>query len=358
MSTNTSDRLQLFLMVQGISSKLTLEQAAANHGMGQVPTYWDAKVVPPEIVIPGIVPYLQQTQFPNASFFVYSYRGSLDNGNPLPYDCTETFSHPLKDDILTFGTQMTRILKHNPNFIGRPTDVYIIGHSLGGVVAFGYLASLNHTRALTSSTLYDLQARLKGVVTLDSPIGGVTGNKRYQGLIKDAAGRPKGCPEIKNLPSLPSVDDLVQIFATNNGDGHPQGAEASLSKALFQRPGPAVSNQALAELSARVGIPVLTIGNTSDLFWDPSICTIDGDFRTTQWVQDRAGQLAVYGRDFTAGVLRCNPDDFLPNHEAALHNPIVEAALNQFFPSGEEPTALTVAPADLPTALTTASTDL
>ncbi|GHO97218.1 hypothetical protein KSF_072660 [Reticulibacter mediterranei] len=326
---------QLFLILQGISSELTPEQAAANQGMGLVPQYWETG----NNGVPGIVPFLQKEQFPNASFFVYSYQGNASNGNPLPYDCTQTFSHPLRADILALNRQITSILTNNPNFKGKQTDVYLIGHSLGGVVAFGYLAYLKSLGGLNGSLPKAPKARLKGVVTLDSPIGGVSGNRIYQKLIRDVFGRPQGCPGIKSLPHLTSVDNLVQIFSTTPKRSDPHGAKASLLQAIFHDP--KQSNQTVAE-TAR--IPILTVGNTHDLIWDPRLCGIDGDFRSTQWVEDEASNhLAVYGRDFTEGKLICNPKDFQSNHLAVLHTSQVETGLNQFFPSGGVPTALTIA---------------
>ena len=191
----TPSRRQLFLIVQGISSELTPEQAAANQGMGRAPQYWEKGTNG----VQGIVPFLQTKQFLNASFFVYSYHGNKSNGDPLPYDCTQTFSNPLSDDILALNKQITRILTNNPNFKGKPTDVHLIGHSLGGVIAFGYLAYLKSLGALNGSIPNVPGARLKDVVTLDSPIGGVSGNIIYQKLIKVVFGLPKkygGCSGI------------------------------------------------------------------------------------------------------------------------------------------------------------------
>src|SRR5207248_1938008 len=140
------------------------------------------------------------------------------------------------------------------------------------VVAFSYLAYLKSQGALNGSIPNHPDAKLKGVITLDSPIGGVTNNQNYLGWIV-AFYANMGCPAIKKLTVLESVAELMAVFQTASYS-HPQGGKASLKGIVFG--GKAFTNQQIADAASQNNIPVLTIGNMHDILWDPSVCPVGG----------------------------------------------------------------------------------
>ncbi|HEX6478427.1 MAG TPA: PQQ-binding-like beta-propeller repeat protein, partial [Ktedonobacteraceae bacterium] len=70
--------------------------------------------------------------YPDADFMNYSYRGIDKLGNPLPYTCEETFTHHISELVTRLKMQIIKYLELHPN-----TQVYVIGHSTGGVIAYG-----------------------------------------------------------------------------------------------------------------------------------------------------------------------------------------------------------------------------
>jgi hypothetical protein len=210
-------------------------------------------------------------------------------------------------------------------------------------------------------------AHLKGVITLDSPVGGVSGTDAFLDTIfyiftTDFKFDIQGCKLLFDFKQMKSVFDLVNIFNSTSkptypptDDGNPgsQGAHASILKAIFG--GPALTNQAVMEAAAAMGTPVLTIGNTNDFLYNPAGCVFFGfpTFTTSQWIGDEGpvdaakehnSPIKVYGREFTAGGPLCPAHLLTINHFQVFNNTDVETALTQFLPNGGEPTALKIAP--------------
>src|SRR5437764_4891408 len=115
----------------------------------------------------GIAPYLSSV-YPGAQFLMYSYNGSNSNGYPAPYQCQDTVVNDAKADTLKLVTQLGNYLKNKTN-----TDVYIIAHSFGGLVAYGYLSYLFSQHTVNGSIQGTTGNRIAGIVTLDTPLGGI-----------------------------------------------------------------------------------------------------------------------------------------------------------------------------------------
>ena len=68
--------------------------------------------------------------YPNADFLNYSYRESITGATRCPIPAMKR--HPSISDLVTrLKIQIITYLEHHPN-----TQVYVIGHSMGGVIAY------------------------------------------------------------------------------------------------------------------------------------------------------------------------------------------------------------------------------
>jgi len=359
----TPQHQKLFVLLQGINTALSQKDVDMNGGLGKIPDFEDTKNN-----VMGIVPFLKSHGFGDAQFLAYSYFGSdPNNGHPFSYKCIDTFQSYINQDVLNLSHQIGNFLKTQPT--GTTTDIYFIGHSLGGVVAFAYLTAL--LEAPQTISPLPANARLKGLITLDSPLGGISSDKAFLNRVFDIMrSKPysvkyfKGCDLLTDKGQMQSVMDLADLFNTTSkptfpptDDSNPgsQGAHASMLKAIFKDQ--ALTNQVLAEMAASRGIPVLTIGNIIDFLYDPGSC-LPGfpNFQTAQWVGDEGFEdsvkenqppLTVYGREFLGGndvfcFNKANVEDPI-NHKAVYNNSDVESGLIQFL-NGGTPVALTVAP--------------
>src|SRR5262249_54395255 len=129
--------------------------------------------------------------YPSAQFLAFSYLGSDPaTGHPFPYTCLDTFTQHLAFYALLLGNQLTSYLQTQPpNTI---TEVYLIGHSMGGTVALAYLTAL--LEAPTQVTPLPANGNLAGVITLDSPLGGVSSDTAYQDLAWKSFNSPSPLP--------------------------------------------------------------------------------------------------------------------------------------------------------------------
>lgn len=328
--TPTSHR-QLFILLQGIDTSLDNGQIKSN----TIPLFDKVKTA----ILASV---------PDAVFLNYSYKGpvSKKNSTPRQYDCTNTIENPLSADIQLLGIQIQAALTQDAN-----TDIYLVGHSLGGVVAYGYLAALTETTGIV--TPLPSSAHLRGVITLDSPIGGVSSDNTYfSAAVTYFEANCKGFRH--KLPT--AVLNLSHIFdSTSNStppdssEPDPQGAQASILSIPFPNvtiPTPFPSNQKVAEDAQVKGTSVLTIGNDHDLLWHPSACFPQvQDFISTQWVEDEGDSSQIYARVFTSGDLSCFIGGLLSkaNHFDVLSDSGALGAISTFLPNGATP-GLTVAP--------------
>ncbi|MFL5624085.1 MAG: hypothetical protein ACJ788_00635 [Ktedonobacteraceae bacterium] len=336
-----SPRGKLIIFVQGVTSTLTSAQIkdTKNGDFHAFNTIFETILGTPGFHSPTVL--------------FYSYTGSTDTGAPKTYECQDTFTSPIPGKKATaayvtlLSTQINNALSSHPN-----SDVYLIGHSEGGVIAFGYLAYLKSLGfpALPHGGI------LKGIVTLDSPIGGVPPSPSY--LVAAALAFDHACPALtpphKKALTLQSLLELVSIFKTTSKPtfpppddtlGESQGEHASILEAIFG--GAAETNQGVAEDAFAHGTSVLTVGNKNDLLFAPNKCSINGDFINTQWVEDEKADdnLNVYGRDFSSGFPGCALGLFNKgNHLAVLDDATVQSGLMHFLPAGGIPTPLAIAP--------------
>ncbi len=364
-----SPRKQLVIFLQGINTSQGSLKPGQIVGLGSIP-----KTV-------------KSVLGTNADYLEYSY---ADTTTGSPYSCANTIVQPIKQDISLLNQQIANAVGSNRN-----TDIYLIGHSLGGVVAFGYLALLEEQLKTSLSEGVSLPhgAHLRAVITLDSPIGGVRGG-RFSTFSKfllsvnlGISGFP--CEDLAKKPfagkPLATVDDLVSVFRSpffhpgttppEDAGPDPQGAQASLLAISGVKlpspptpkpppipvpaptpapPLPLPSNEMLAEgAHTNLGTSFLSVGNTNDFLWNPSPCasiinpliraalptanlivsTIPS-FIDTQFLEDEGDNSALYGRSITVPMSTDCTQSTVQNklnHVEVLTNTDVRSGIKTFL---------------------------
>ena len=319
--TSTPDsRNKLFVFVQGINSTLSAQDAIGGY-------------IPQDSfgASGGIYEYLKST-YPDSQFLMFSYAGSDDGGYPQPYYCQDTFTKHLNIYVDRLRSQINKYITRHAN-----TDVYIIGHSMGGAVAFGLLAQME-----LKGFMHSHGGRIAGVTTLDSPLGGTPG-----GFINSYFAKRYflgACPALNSTPQLPlnSLHDLFAIFNTSNSTPH--GGMNSIMHTLF---GGSLTNQQVADAAKTQLVSTLTIANGFDWIYTPQACTTlpaPDDFSSTEWLTDEGDSSGVYGREFIGGEITC-PDfnHIADNHAVVFTEASVQTGLMQFI-DGSTPSDLQPAP--------------
>lgn len=273
--------------------------------------------------------------YPDADFLNYSYRGIDKLGNPLPYTCEETFTNPISELVTRLKKQIINYLELHPN-----TRVYVIGHSMGGIIAYGLLADM-----MIYGYLNFNGGQVLGIATMDSPLGGIPGfHGIYYALVSHNYQMQCKVLASKHLV-LQSLADLVHLFPDGNS-AIPFGGKDSLMRVVT---GGDSTNQRIAQAAVRHHIDVLTIGNVRDHTFDFNVCpgygrTPDSRFLSTQWVTDQGNDSRLYARVIAEGKLNC-PDigQVGSNHAAVFLSTAVQMALIEWS-QGKTPASLPVAP--------------
>ena len=277
---------------------------------------------------------IQQFSYANANVFGASY-GPCDTLNHI-------------------STSVARLNAQLNTYAGshKDIDVYLVGHSQGGMVALGYLASLAKTGSYATpfpGVFPDVH--LAGVVTLDSPLGGVDlaplgiaetavlGNSNPLNLLgiwtpEDVREQlqiflKSNCPKLNLAVTAEDLADIVAL-GTPGGilRGWPWGGTGSIPK-LFGMTDP-TDNTSLAKDAVSAGVRVLTVGNLRDLTMSST------GFGSTQWVAD-GGRSGVYARTInTPETCRLWDWGCYSGHGAALTDKSVHDAIWQFM-NGKAP---------------------
>jgi len=322
--TPVPHRSKLFVLVQGLTSTLSDSQAQ----QGGIPDTFGQKG--------GIYTFLQQL-YPDAKFQVYSYKGSNKDGSPQSYTCGYTFKDHIKDYVKRLRSQVISYLKarNTPhNF-----DVYLIGHSMGGALSFALLADME-----LNGYIHVNGSKIAGVITLDSPLGGVPDGINGAYLSQAETYYKESCSDMvrhKNW-KFTSLNDIAAIFTYIPNQAY--GATASIMYALNGNPSAPDNGQIAEKAHSDQGITVLTVGNPVDYVYDFQDCPLGttvpyGQFLSTQWDTDDPLN-AVYGRYFPDTGPACPGfSQMAINHGVVLTKPSVQTAISQLL-SGQTPSAL------------------
>jgi hypothetical protein len=222
--------------------------------------------------------------FEPTDFLWYSYTGGTTDSStgdwiPNSYGCADT-ADGYDVDLANLKAMITGYTTANPN-----TDLYLIAHSQGGLIAFQQLA-------LSDLSGGDHNA---AVVALDAPLGGVPGAGTS---ITSAFTCWKG----------KAPHQLTEFYkALPPGGSHSRQGDSSrlLCAFLNQCPGfAATTNAQMATQAEANGTPVYTYGSTDDAVYTPSKCSLPALFHvpSTQVVSTAtAGGLSPF--DHVVGTL-------------------------------------------------------
>ena len=262
----------------------------------------------------GLEQYLVNAGWPPDAFPVFSYAPGTTSFDYTYSPCATTYG--LYGYEAQLNSEVASWAATHPDI-----DVYLVGHSQGGVIAFGYLAYLlNTTGHLDFST--GSGVHLGGVVTLDSPLGGFGGTETFLADLKttlvtgcsQAIQEPQDFTDFKSLAaSRPAVTDPKM-------PDWPWGGMASI-ETLYKMANP-IYNDGLALEAGRAGVPVLSIGNDQD--WSYAL---SGE-HSSQWLTNGAPGSLVYSRRISTTEAFSFPNfGALANHGAVLDDAEVNATL-------------------------------
>ncbi len=322
--TATGNKLVVYIV--GFNETLSTGDAAKNNGYGYAGTLYGNG---------SIQPYLQETrEFRNAQSLVFSYEQYAGDGKPNPFPCSDTYTLSLAEDVNILQLQIDAYLQSHAN-----TQVYLVGHSLGGVIAFAYMASIVENRHTTSLLNGGV---LKGIAILDSPLNGLAYSPGYEWAII-ALGDT--CQGVKDYTI---TSQLQTLGGTGSGD------QVSILGTLLN--GSFISNQKAAEDAAMLGVALLIVGNRNDFLWQPDICNLGQNFLGTQYLREegKVGRGALYVRSFVGSTaLFCNVLLIKKSHFEVLNNGDVQKDIwetftgrdvDQLQPVATTPAALTPTP--------------
>ncbi len=196
------------------------------------------------------------------------------------------------------------------------TDFYLVGHSQGGAIAFAYLALVLHDTSRTPSDLAPgSDARLAGVATIDSPLGGIDLGVLESKLNAEVYSE---CGIADRKPSL--APDLMEFkYLAAGRAGLPSGGTASVDSEMYGLPS-ALSNDSLAGESAAAGVAILTMGNSKDLAYYL-------DDESTQWLTDATANGGPYARSIATTDLACQISRAAPKAGKWAVSQVVDAML-------------------------------
>jgi pimeloyl-ACP methyl ester carboxylesterase len=269
--------------------------------------------------------------------FSYAYPPSLE------YTCRDTWRGSLVDYARRLELQVADYVAGHPD-----SDIILIGHSQGGLIAFVYLALLKQSlHAAWREPAPGTGARLTHIATLHAPLGGIP---PAAGILGDLGSQAGGvaCQTLTLNP--PNTQDMRAIWPTAQGE-HPRGAAASVAQALLPdrygvAEGVRYANQQLAIDAGFASMRTLTIGSDADWVWSPCgpVAETLPPFLDTQWLVDMP-TAGVYSRVVSPdGALACVAWADIPaNHSAALADPTAHAAILSFL-NGDAPDQLAPAP--------------
>jgi len=292
-STSSSHRHKLVVFVSGLNSGYKGHHIGGidtnpNNGYGldaawqSLETFFQAQVDSS-----GVAP------FKDAQFIQFSYEGSDSTGKPQPYPCSDTYNHAIYTDVSYLSYQIDNYLRGHPD-----TDVYLVSHSLGGVITLSYVA---HKVEISNSLSLANGGQLKGVAIEDSPFGGVTRANGYQKLMIVNTDLSCGSSPQHEI-NFTTISQMQTLFGTAL-DPNNQGQSASVLSTIIQ--GKNISNQQVAERAGKMGLRIVVVGNTNDLLWRPVVCGVGLDFISTEFLKElgeinNGNQGALYSRAFAS----------------------------------------------------------
>lgn len=275
----------------------------------------------------------------------YSYTGGLvdPTGHWVPgaYACADSRDQSLSADVDALDRQIAAILAAHPG-----ARFHLVGFSLGGAVAFGYLARL-------ASEGWPLpgSASLRSVTTLDAPLGGAPFVELLCGFAPDVCGgRSDPAPHsaLRDLSLTWTSASGIPAGGTRELASRVGDPAIAASGTAFVGPSAPLTNQAVAAAAAARGISILTVGNVRDWLYAPAGPNAGPlAFLDTQWVTTDPRGAGVHARAISAGPGACPAESgdlaasFGCNHALVVRDAGVATAINALIAGGTPALAAT-----------------
>ncbi len=312
-----NQRNSVIVFLAGIGTRLGSEEASRGPG-GMIPDFFGEERIASAIRRDG----------PNSIFVVFSYAGVRRDAprgfEPAPYSSTDTLNQHIGTYVERLDRQITALALAHPR-----SDVHLVGHSLGGLIAFAYLS------LLSNSDTWNLpnDGRVASVIALDAPLGGLGDFSRFRiGSIRAYLALSH------QWRAFTSFNDLLRLHGISNSC-YPLGACGRISKLVDQDA--QRTNQDLAHDAQHHGVRILTIGNSRDYCFAPGHGL--KPFVSTQWLVDEGDNSDIFGRWVVLGDPNSSPAQVEINHGAVLFDASVHEGIVTFL-EGAEPSPLLPAP--------------
>lgn len=201
--------------------------------------------------------------YQNSDFLLYSYKGGAVDAAGAWHHAAYGPMDPISQDFQTVSWQALHDSLLVPYHKKHPLTTFVlVGHSLGGVVAFQEAvkeaASPGHGRGYVSR-----------IITVDSPLHGATPTSFLVSTV---------------IPSFPAclsgggsrTSGLLIGIHNNDSAAHHHATTRALQQVVSQM--------------RKRGLSIVTTGNEDDCVWRPSTCSVpllNGDI-ATQWIADSA----------------------------------------------------------------------
>jgi YVTN family beta-propeller protein len=234
----------------------------------------------------------KQYGYNDADLLMYSYKGGFVDNNGIWHHNAYSRNDPIQQDFQTNSLAALHDQLLIPYHAKHPDTTFIlVGHSLGGVVAFEEIVqkinSPDYQRGLISK-----------VITVDAPLHGITPTTFLAGVF------PR------------SLDCLSQGVATGILVGR-YNNEPATSNTLKQ----------MARTAKQKGVALVTAGNTYDCVWEPARCgwPLDIGYSDTQLILDPDVLTSAFS--IPQPCLKLKRECFIGTHNAVLDKKIGSSAL-------------------------------
>jgi hypothetical protein len=248
-------RHKLIVLVQGISTSLSCEGSTCSPSP---PARCSAAA--PSHAFDSTIATLLANGFSASDILWYSYlAGRVGGGQWVPNDyCAEDTGRTLRLSVLRLFHLIQETARANPN-----TDFYVVGHSLGGLIAFQSLGIAQNMPASTS---------LAGIVTFDGVLGGAP---RPDVRVLEFIVRRL---EFLRLSSIflwkgPATGEVADLYDTAT-DHSQQGSTAKLLCDMLRLPECAQAGTNADAVANNANVSVETFGNSNDAVFSPSQCDL------------------------------------------------------------------------------------
>jgi len=211
---------------------------------------------------------LREVGFAEGDFLEFSYKDvkvkkRTGEWVPANYGCQDVTAHKYDRPAKQLLKAVRQLKEAKPNY-----QIYLVGHSFGGLVAFQAMAQAINERGLEDRSALPMA----GVITIDSPLNGVNGDW-VANLATNLGDLPLPC--LLRFATSKATKSVLELY-TGPVKKRLQDQVEESRALLF--------NQIFEDIAIESGTLVWNIGNSGDCLWSPSLCSPYNFFDTpTSW---------------------------------------------------------------------------